>query len=381
MRRLGLGCATIGVALLVMWGGAVRAGTAPRPTEPTPNQFYARGTPTFVLGTAGDDRSDRAIAAQVALIRGLVFSEAKVIRDTDIDVAAGEGAWPPNPVVYGGAHVNHVLQALALTLPLSVTAGRIGVGETSFDGPDLFLLAAIPRRDARAPGPGYPEFLLYAGTGTPGIAEINSISHGRESLLIADPFGRHTAGRWSYDERGHLTAVFGRPARRIPWRTVERPLPGSDGAGVVSFRFPAQLPAKPSEAEVIASCLRGLTRAVQKLRIGRPASLTAYIYPDRGSKRSLTGDAGDGHAVVAARVLHMTFGGPPTAAMEGLVAHEGTHVLAHAAWGPAGTPLVGEGLAVWVAGQYGGSSLADWRARVDRRAAVATLLGPAFPLR
>jgi hypothetical protein len=60
------------------------------------------------------------------------------------------------------------------------------------------------------------------------------------------------------------------------------------------------------------------------------------------------------------------------------VAHEATHLLLPQAWGPAGSPLFGEGIAVWVAGQYGGTSLADWNKQFDRTSPIADLLGPAF---
>ena len=63
--------------------------------------------------------------------------------------------------------------------------------------------------------------------------------------------------------------------------------------------------------------------------------------------------------------------------LESLVVHEGTHVLAAEAWGPAGTPLLGEGLAVWASGSYAGVPLAEWRKKVQRRA-IRDLLGPQF---
>jgi hypothetical protein len=65
-------------------------------------------------------------------------------------------------------------------------------------------------------------------------------------------------------------------------------------------------------------------------------------------------------------------------ALEGLVAHEATHVLAYDAWGPSGSSLLGEGLAVWVSGRYGGVRLDEWKAAMVDAPRVADLLGAGF---
>jgi hypothetical protein len=108
--------------------------------------------------------------------------------------------------------------------------------------------------------------------------------------------------------------------------------------------------------------------------------LTIYIYPDLGGIASLTGQRGDGHAVVEARVVHVVRADPAVGGgLEKLLAHEGTHVLAYRAWGAAGTPMLGEGLAVWASGAYGGVSLGDWKRRIQQPLpSVAELLGKTF---
>jgi len=62
------------------------------------------------------------------------------------------------------------------------------------------------------------------------------------------------------------------------------------------------------------------------------------------------------------------------AGLEKLMAHEGTHVLAYRAWGPAGSPLLGEGLAVWVSGYYAGKSLSDHKKQIDSAPRITELL-------
>lgn len=117
---------------------------------------------------------------------------------------------------------------------------------------------------------------------------------------------------------------------------------------------------------------------MKKLGIEAPPDLDVMLHPSHTVKEKLTGFAGDGHAVPYARALHVVkFAPEPGGALERLVAHEGTHLLAHEAWGPPGTPFLGEGLAVWVSGQYGGKPLASFETKGKTPPARA-LLGPDF---
>ena len=58
----------------------------------TPNQFFAKGTPTFIVGTKGDDTADRLIRGEVEFIRNLLFPGAKIIEDTHVAVEKGVAA-------------------------------------------------------------------------------------------------------------------------------------------------------------------------------------------------------------------------------------------------------------------------------------------------
>jgi hypothetical protein len=328
----------------------------PAAADPTPNDFLRAGAPTFVVGTRGDALSDRVIAGQVELVRGALFPDAKVVADTTIDVARGPEGWPPRPAIYGGPHVHATLAALAPVLPFSLGPGRLAIGDRVFEGPGVALVAVVPARAADARGPGHPELLVFAGTGTPGVAEINSGLRGDRQVTVADAFGPLATGTWT---------SLSPPARRIEWR----------GAGGVFF--PAMLPPAAGEDATAEACARGVATARRKLAQGRAPEISIYVYPDARSKQSLTGRGGDGHAVAYAHAVHV-LGGVPPAALEALVAHEATHVLAAAAWGIAGSPLLGEGLAVWVAGGYAGVPLATWRERLGAHGVAAELLGPAF---
>jgi hypothetical protein len=54
-------------------------------------------------------------------------------------------------------------------------------------------------------------------------------------------------------------------------------------------------------------------------------------------------------------------------------------VFAYDTWGPAGTSLLGEGLAVWTSGAYGNVPLSEWKKRVQPPVPpVANLLGKLF---
>ncbi len=330
----------------------------------TPDQLFASGSPTFVLGTLGDDAADRAIATQVELARS-GFPHATVVLDTSIDVAAGSSAWPPRPVLYGGAHVNAVIAALADQLPVQVDAERIVVGGERYTGVGDHVIAVVPAAAT------YPAFLLYAGTGTPGVVEINGQRHGGEPIVIGDGHGRLRDGTWALDAAGKVTATMGPRARRIAWRRVERSVAGV----TIRVAFPAQLAAAEDEPAVVDAVVRGLTIAVGRLQISAPPPITVYVYPDRRSKQTLTGDAGDGHAMALASVLHV-IGSDPVAGggFEHLMTHEGTHAITGQLWAPAASALIGEGIAVWASGTYAGVALADWQRRLRDRPAAATLL-------
>jgi hypothetical protein len=326
--------------------------------------FLTRGTPTFVVGTTGDDRSDRVIRGQVALIQGLAFSASAAVTDTD-----ALAAWPDHAVVYGGPHVNALVAKIAPCLPFKLSAGQLEIGGQKFADDTTVIFAVIPARPAAGDCPGHPEFLLFAGTGTPGVAEINSphLSREDEPITIADAFGRITGGSW-----GTGGAELAAPAARVTWSRAQ-----VQKAGVtITVALPPD--GQTVDAGAVEAALRGVESAVKKLELdGKGLSMTIYVHADRAAKQAATGNAGDGHAIGFARALHVR-GNVPPAGLELLVAHEATHVLLPQTWGQAGSPLFGEGVAVWVSGQYAGVTLAEWNQKFDRTSKVIDLLGPAF---
>ena len=341
-----------------------------------PNHFFTKRKPTFVVGTLGDDACDRKVRAQVDLIRGMIFPDAPVVEDVSIDLSKGLAAWPEDPVLYGGPHVNAIVKSLAARMPIRIEPGKIVLGAETFEGDEFRIITVVPGRAAEDGKPAFPPFLLYAGAGTPGVAEINGISHGGDPLLLADRFGVLAVGGYETDAAGTVEPKILKRGRRLPWRenVIEHRL-------VVS-RLVLVPAADAVEKKQDYACLRGVARARRQLGLDAtgPGRVLVNLYPDRGSKRSLTGDAGDGRADVESRTLHVLpfdpkEGGP----LESLIAHEATHILAYHAWGAAGTPLFGEGLAVWAAGNYGGRTLEQWKARLPAEIpTVETLLGPAF---
>lgn len=324
----------------------------PAPARPTPvpavsvAELLGR-SPTFVAGTAGDDFSDHRIATQIGLMRDLALPGAPVIDDVAI---ASEG-WPKTPLLYGNEDTNAALAAVAARLPLSVTRKAIDIGGKTFKGPGYRLIATVPADGDR------PELALFAGTGIAGIAEINAVKLAAEPIMIADAHGLLVTGRWQ--RRGdELVAVLGEPRRRIEYRTINKQLE----IGSATFLFPKMVPERDTDKEVIAAATRGLATVARKLGL-EDLMVAIYVYPDPRSKVSLTGKGGDGHAVPSSRALHII--GEPSPALESLVAHEGTHAIAYYAWGPPGTALIGEGLAVWVAGGYQGKPLDEWAKQLE----------------
>jgi hypothetical protein len=139
------------------------------------------------------------------------------------------------------------------------------------------------------------------------------------------------------------------------------------------------LPPAKDEAALVAAGVRGLDYIVEKLEIREPASISVYVYPDLRSKESISGKGGDGHAVPGARALHViTADSAPLGPFELLVRHEGTHLLATSAYGPAGSAFMAEGLAVWVAGGYGGRTLDAWKSKVAPPPTALEMLSSKF---
>ncbi len=374
-------------AALSSSASAPAAAPVGRPPGPsTPNEFYAAGTPTFIVGTAGDERSDRAIRTHVEWIRATFFPTAQIVDDRSIDLTKGLEAWPKNPVLYGGPHVNSVLAAISSQLPFSMKAGELTIGLDEMDDEgELALITVVPARGPTIAGPGYPAFLLYAGTGTPGIEEINAIGGSAEALFVADAFGQFIIGDWVQGpdritkprfKIAHEREALEHDGPKPVTATLEgaAPAPKGKSATVTMMSFAGNLEAELAPQK--EAIMRGLGTAVKKLGVFEPTPLTVYLYPTSEKKKKMTRNGGDGHAVPFARTLHVVAVEPK--ALERLVAHEGTHVIAAKAWGPAGSGLWGEGLAVWVAGGYQGVSLDEWKTKMTKKSSVETLLGKAF---
>ena len=71
----------------------------------------------------------------------------------------------------------------------------------TFEGDDYAIITVIPARAGK-----YPEMLLYAGTATSAVAEINSPSVARVDapivIVIADAFGPLMVGSWEITSDG-----------------------------------------------------------------------------------------------------------------------------------------------------------------------------------
>lgn len=340
----------------------------------TPNAFFARGAPTIVRGTKGPELSAKANAAQAELLRSIAFPSSTVVADKSIDVEKGVAGWPANPVLIGSGESNAVLEALGDRLPFQFRRGGLEIGGQSFTGADVCLIACIPAQ-ADAPGaPGWPELVVYAGASPLEALELNSVRHGTLPVLVVDKFGALAGAEWKRDDAGKLHAAFGPAAKRVEWRrtsSVDRASPRP-----VFVSHLASTAASPADNERSDAVLRGVERAAQRLGIDAFDPISVFVYPDKKTKGELTGNPGDGHAVPAARALHViACDAEEGGALEDLVAHESTHVLAPYAIAPASSPVLGEGLAVWTSGKYQGRALAEWKKTLAAKApTVAELL-------
>lgn len=340
----------------------------------TPDALYARGTPTFVRGTKGPELSAKANAVQAELVRSIAFPKAAVVDDASIDVAKGAAAWPANPVLIGSAESNAVLAALGDRVPFRFRRGGLEIGGRTFTGADVCLIACVPAQPDAPGAPGWPEFVVYAGASPLEALELNSVRHGGIPVLVADKFGALVGAEWKRDDAGKLVAAFGSALKRVEWRrtsSVDRASPRP-----VFVSHVASIPATELDLEQSNAALRGVERAAERLGIAEFEPISVFVYPDKKTKGELTQNEGDGHARPAARALHViACDAEEGGALENLVAHEVTHVLAPWSIVPAASPVFGEGLAVWTSGKYQGRALVDWKKTVAAKApTVAELL-------
>lgn len=351
---------------------------APTDEPRTASEFLSGRLPSFVVGTLGDDRADRGITAQVELVRGLLFPKAAVVLDESFDPGAGPSAWPATPILYGGGHLNAVLAGLGDCLPFSVSSEAIEIAGEQYVGDEYRLIALVPSIAPTETCPGSPQFLLYAGAGTPGVTEINATPDGNFGFVVVDRFGLRDAGRWDRDADGSPVAKITQRALRKPWRESRVQDGGRVEPVLIVQRLQVVTQSDSERAEDLA-VLRGVRKAEAALGLASTAPLTVYVYPDAQTKALIT-RAGDGHADQASRTLHvLAVDAGVDGALERLCAHEAVHILATDAFGVAGSPLWGEGLAVWAAGHYGGRSLQEWRLDPPRvEAGIVELCGAGF---
>lgn len=351
---------------------ATTASAAPVRAGPrTPNELYASGSPTFIAGTLGDDHEDRVIRGQIEVIRGALFPNAKMVDDTTIDVTQGRAAWPVNPVLYGGPQHNAVVAALAAELPFRMTSDSLEIDGHTLKGAGTQLITLVPEGGNAL---SHPSFMLYAGTGPEGVAEINAMPHGESEIAIYDAFDSIAGGSWQRSATGFTPQLNWAPPRKsFDDEHIDLPRTRSPAKVTISTVRGADYDGLPAKREAV---LRGVATSLKKLDIAAPTEVRVVIYPNAEVKKALTHTAGNGHAAPAARTLHvLAFDAKP---LERLVAHESTHVFTQQAWAPPGTVLLGEGLAVWVSGQYGGVELADWKQKLAKRAPLTSLLGAKF---
>ncbi|MCA8979492.1 MAG: hypothetical protein KDC14_05665 [Planctomycetes bacterium] len=365
---------TLPVALVVACTLGAHAGE-PR----TASEFLADRKPTFVVGTLGDDSADRGVSTQVELVRGLLFPEATVVGDDSFDVSAGAQVWPRTPVLYGGGHLNAALAGLGDCLPLKVTGGEIAIAGQKYTGDEYRLIALVPSLPASDSCPGSPQFLLYAGAGTPGVTEINATPDGNFGFVVIDRFGVLDAGTWERGADGAPFAKITTRALRKPWRESVLRSGGISAPPALIVERLEVVPQSSSERAEDAALMRGLRQAESALGLENSAPITVYVYPDAKTKASIT-RPGDGHADQVSRTLHVINGDAGDGgALEKVCAHEVVHILATDAFGVPGSPLWGEGLAVWASRQYGSRTLTEWRLDPPRaEPGIVELCGAGF---
>lgn len=340
----------------------------------TPNEFLARGNLTFIFGTAGLDETDAFIRTEARFIRDTIFPDAKLLPDSAIDVGKGLKGWPSNPVVYGGSHVNRIMTALRSELPFTIGAGEIKIGELDFKGDEYGLITVVPATSS------HPEFLLYAGTGTPGVGGINSVWHGSEPILVTDRFGRYASGTYKGDDEDASPFFPEQQPIRFAWDQTRETVDAAKGQFVPVFiHYTDDMPVSRLRDDISTSVQQGASMALKRLDISLADEVHFYLYTDTRTKATVTNNEGDGHSTIMANAVHLLMIDPRMKGpMEDLSAHEATHVYAYQRWGPPGSSLIGEGLAVWVVGKYARHTLAEYASSMPPPPPAQALLGKGF---
>lgn len=369
-------CIIFCLTLLTGWGGSVHAqDMKDKPHWTTPNAFLQRGTPTIIFGTGGLDESDARLRTEARFIRDTLFPKAQLLPDTAVNLAGGPQAWPDNPIIYGGPHVNRVMQALRDDLPFKLGPGYLNIGELDLAGSDEYgLIAVIPGNNI------YPEFLLYAGTGTPGVGGINSVWHGSEPILVTDRFGRFASGTYTGPRDKPIVFFPEQSPTRLAWQKIRKtPQTAGERTGTAYLYFTQDVPPSKLREDIATAVTNGASKVLKRLGMTTAQDIHIYLYTDPRTKGAVTNNTGNGHSTVMANALHLVMIDPRMEGpIEDLTAHEATHVYAYQEWGPPGSSLMGEGLAVWAAEGYARKSLQEYASTMPAPPPATALMGGGF---
>ena len=97
--------------------------------------------------------------------------------------------------------------------------------------------------------------------------------------------------------------------------------------------------------------------------------IQTYLYPDNATKGQVTGSDGNAHANTLNFEAHSVY----SASINALGAHEDAHLVSYHRIGDTSFALMGEGLAVWVDGEWWGESLQHWASQHKASGAIPAL--------
>ena len=216
--------------------------------------------------------------------------------------------------------------------------------------------------------------LVYAGNSFEGLYSLFTVSTGGTDYVTTR--GRGTvqqSGSFCHDTWGWVGGRWDEDLRADweEWTATLEPLAYAEGSEIlVEYRFQPGSEAADAVVDLLAVRADDYHHVLDTMELTPlDAPIVSYLYPDNATKGEITGNEGNAHANDLNYEVHEVWGDGVYAS----TGHEDVHVIAWYRIGPAGSALLGEGLAVGMGGQWWGEPLDVWADTYDASGEIPPL--------